>query len=284
MYIGLDIGGTHFSVGLLDNEFNILNKKYVKIDNQDNAFTVISNVISEVKQIMQDKEIEAIGVGIPGVCNLETKQLVIDQKHIWRNENIIERLESEFNVPIYFDNDANCATIAEHVLGALKDIDNCMLITIGTGIGAGIILNGHIYRGANYTAGEIGHIIIDSNTKKEFEQCASLKALRNMLKQYNTNDLKDVFNSNNNDIIDIVDKWLDLLSNGLANISNILDINTIAIGGGASEYFEYFDNRLSKLINEKIYNKTRYIKVIKAKLENDAGLIGASMLLFGKGN
>lgn len=288
MHIGIDIGGTHFSVGILDDEYNIIQKQYVKIESTDDSNSVISKLISIVNTFAQFADIQDIGIAIPGVCNLDTNKIYLDDKHIWKHINIIDIFKEKFNIPIYFDNDVNCAALASFNKGILENMKDGLFIAIGTGIGSGIILNGKLYRGSAYTAGEIGHTTLVINGERCdcglngcFERYASLRALRSMIKErrsIDVLDLKVVFESNDEDILNIVNEWLEYVSIGIANACNCLDIPNIVIGGGASEYFEYFGDKLQILVNNKMFNKSRNIVIQKSILLNDAGLIGAAML------
>lgn len=285
MYIGVDIGGTHFSVGVVNDDNTILDKKYVVIEKEQTANQVIYCLCDIINVFMQKYVVDGIGIGIPGVCNLDNMEIHVDDKHIWKNVDIIKLMQDNIDLPIFFDNDANCATMAEYSSGSLKLIDNCMLVTVGTGIGAGIIIGGKIYHGTNYTAGEIGHIVFEKNgricscgNKGCFEQYGSMKALKKEFSDNGINDFEEGFNSNDAVIKGIIDNWLDVLSDVFSNVANILDVDTIAIGGGAAEYYDKFGDKLQMLVNQKIFNKERYIYIKKARYSNDAGIIGASIL------
>lgn len=287
MHIGVDIGGTHFSVGLLDNEYNIIQKEYVKVNENDESKIVISKILGCIKTFMEYGNVLDIGLALPCVCNLETDNVDLSTKGVWKDIDVITLLKKEFDIPVYFDNDANCATIASMYLGELKNVKNGLFVTIGTGIGSGIVINHNLHRGCNYMAGEIGHTCLVFNGKECgcgnkgcFEQYASTVALRKMLKEENCEyeNLEKVFSSNDEKIVDITERWLQYLSEGLASCVKMLDITDIVIGGGISEYYEQYSERLEKLINEKIIKNTAHIKIHKSNFLNDAGIIGAALL------
>lgn len=278
--IGIDIGGKHVGMGLVYDDGTIVASKYLyhdeKIFNIQKMFNEINGFIEE-----HEDEAESIGIGIPGfatdtlihyTCNLPIKEL-----------EVTDYLKTK--LPIYISNDANCATIAEYEFVDRKMFSNYILVTIGTGIGSGIILNGNLYTGSTGTAGEIGHMIIEKDgiectcgRKGCFERYASVSAL---LKMTETDNIKEAFYliEKNPIIQNIFEKYLDNLAEGLANVINIYDPEMLVIGGSLSEYEDKFLYKLKSKIISKIYNQYTYDLNIKvATLKNDAGLIGASML------
>lgn len=277
--IGIDIGGSHVSMGLVDELGIILNKKDITYASEVFLPEVVFEAIQEF--IDSQDEVENIGIGIPGfatdtkinyACNLPLNDI-----------EVTDYLNTK--APIYITNDANCAAIAEYELVDRKMFSNYIFVTVGTGIGAGIISGGTLYTGSTGTAGEIGHMVIDKDglqcrcgRRGCFEKYASVSAL---LKRTTLNDLKEVFYllEKNVAIEKIVDSYLDNLSDGLANVINMFDPEMLVLGGGLSEYEEKFMYKLKSKIISKLYNKHTYDFNIKAAtLKNDAGIIGASML------
>ena len=229
---------------------------------------------------MKNKQ-KTFGIGVPGLsndtiinytCNLPLSGI-----------DVTDYLKTR--LPIYMSNDANCATIAEYEFVDRKMFSNYIFVTIGTGIGSGIILNGNLYIGSAGGAGEIGHIVIEKdgipcNCGRSgcFERYASVSALLEMTELDN---LDEVFYlaEKNPKIQNVIDSYIENLAEGLANVINIYEPEMLVIGGGLAEYEEkiMFDLK-SKIIN-KIYNKFTYDFNFKiAKLKNDAGIIGASIL------
>lgn len=278
--IGIDIGGKHVGMGLVYDDGTIVASRYLYHDettfNIQKTFNEINSFIEE-----HEDEAESIGIGIPGfatdtlihyTCNLPIKEL-----------EITDYIKTK--LPIYISNDANCATIAEYELVDRKMFSNYILITVGTGIGSGIILNGGLYTGSTGTAGEIGHMIIEKDgiectcgRKGCFERYASVSAL---LKMIDTDNIKEAFYliEKNPIIQNVFDNYLDNLAEGLANIINIYDPEMLVLGGSLSEYEDKFLYKLKSKIVSKIYNQYTYDFNLKvATLKNDAGLIGASML------
>ena len=278
--IGIDIGGKHVEMGLVDDSRNIIVRKYLYHD--EKTFN-IQKMFNEINDFIEENEdrAESIGIGIPGfatdtlihyTCNLPIKEL-----------EITDYIKTK--LPIYISNDASCATIAEYELVDRKMFSNYILVTVGTGIGSGIIINGNLYTGSTGTAGEIGHMIIEKDgiectcgRNGCFERYASISAL---LKMLDTDNVKEVFYliDKNPVIQNVFEKYLDNLAEGLANIINIFDPEMLVIGGGLSEHGDNFLYKLKPKIVSRLYNQYTYDLNLKvATLKNDAGLIGASML------
>lgn len=278
--IGVDIGGRHTSIGIIDEEKNIIKREDIFYTKEtfdiEKLFAKINNFIKE-----NEEQIDSIGIGVPGLandtyinyaCNLPIKDV-----------EVTDYIKTR--VPIYVTNDANCATIAEYEIVDKKMYSNYILVTIGTGIGSGIILNENLFTGSTGTAGEIGHMVIEKDgiacscgRRGCFEKYASISAL---LKELDLQTLDEVFHLAEKNILieNMLDNYLSNLATGLANIINIFDPEILVLGGSLSEYEDKFLSKLKTLIAPKLYNKFTYDLNIKiAKLGNDAGILGASML------
>lgn len=224
---------------------------------------------------------KAFGIGIPGfatdtlinyTCNLQLSDL-----------EVTDYIKTK--LPIFVSNDANCAAIAEYEFVDKKMFSDYIFITVGTGIGGGIILNGSLYTGSTGTAGEIGHMVIDKEglecncgRRGCFEKYASVSAL---LKLTDLENLDEVFYlaEKNNNIQNVVDAYIENLAEGLANVVNIYDPEMLVLGGGLVKFEEKFMYKLKAKIVGKLYNKYTYDFNMKvATFGNDAGIIGASIL------
>mgnify|MGYP006367020093 CR=1 FL=1 len=162
--VAIDLGGTKIYTGLVDFEGNI--KKEIKVDTEADKgvgkiVEKIKNTINYVIKDIEKDSIRAIGIGSPGPLNVKKGIIQSPPNLPFKNYNIVEVLEKEFNLPTFLDNDANCATLAEHLFGKGKGLENLVYITVSTGIGAGAILNGKIYRGSTSNALEVGHTTIE---------------------------------------------------------------------------------------------------------------------------
>ena len=268
-------------MGVVDEQGNILKKEVVDYTKEMVEIEEIFEPINRFVEENTSDDIDYVGIGIPGIasdtlinytCNLPLRDIEI-------------RDYVKTHLPIYVSNDANCATIAEYEIADGKLFSNYAMVTFGSGIGSGIIINGFLYSGSTGAAGEIGHMVIEKDgipckcgRRGCFERYASVSALKRMTK---LNDLKEVFYlSERNSIIQkIVDEYIANVAEGLANFINMYDIEMLVIGGGLAEYGEKILPKLKALIAEKIYNKYTYDLNIKiATLKNDAGIIGAARL------
>ena len=286
MYIGIDLGGSHISFGLLDDNFDIIVKNKIVITRQTEVEQIVVLLKEGINEIIE-KKVKCIGIGFPGICDIKTRTVTRASNVNFSSICIPEILEKEFNIPVYIDNDANCATIAEFFKGNLKGVNNGVLMTVGTGIGAGIILNKEIYRGSSFAAGEFGHTTFVRNgitcgcgRKGCFEKYASVSALKKQClnKGYDFELCEQIFNSKDKEVIEIKNDWLNNLAEGISNIYNMLDIDKMVIGGGFTKSFNLIEKDLNDLVKSKVYNKNKDIIIQKALLENNAGVIGAGML------
>lgn len=278
--IGIDVGGTHVGMGLVSDDGTILKRRNIFYDeltfDAEAVFEQIDEFVAE-----NEDEAENVGIGIPGLntgtfidytCNLPLESF-----------EITDFIKTK--LPIFVSNDSNCATIAEYEMIDRKMFSNYVLVTVGTGIGAGIILNEKLYTGTTGVAGEIGHMVIDKEgipcncgRRGCFERYASVSAL---LRNTELESLEEVFYlaDRNNNIQKIVDSYIQNLAEGLANVINIYDPEMLVLGGSLTEYEKDFMYKLKSALASLIYNKYTYdINIKVAELKNDAGIIGASIL------
>ena len=293
MNIGIDIGGSHIAAGLVSENNEIILKKEHIWSNQEkeNIFESVQiyckKLTNEIWQENKDIEIQKIGIGFPaaniinGVINKYGKS--IDLPSI---------LSQEFNVPVYLKNDVKCSAICEKKIGNLKEYDNCLFMTLGTGVGGAYFYKDELVTPNIFQGFEIGHMIIEKDgrecncgNKGCFEQYASMRVFRKDVEelfgiQRITSDiLFELVNKKEKieDINKIIDKYLTYLSIGITNLINIFEADAICIGGSFSYYQSLFIDKLKDKI--KINFKDRSIpEILIAKFENDAGMIGASML------
>lgn len=266
-------------MGVVNNDGKIINKEiynYASLKAEDVIFDKINEYVSK-----NSKNVKSIGIGVPGI--------VRDNKIIYTCnlplENINVKKYIKTDLPIYLGNDAVCATIAEYHYIDNRKHDNYLLMTIGTGVGAGIIINKKVYLGKSGAAGEIGHMVIERDgikcncgRKGCFEKYVSVKKL---LKDTGTESLKEFFYivERNENVANMFDKYLNDLAEGIANAINAFDVDVVVIGGSISWFGDKYIHILRAKVEEKIYNDYTYKVNIKcAKLGNDAGIIGASLL------
>mgnify|MGYP004536431021 CR=1 FL=1 len=299
MKIGIDIGGSHLGIGLINSNGKIIAKEEKDIHNnaknKNYGEQLVEAIIELITKILEKKkikiqEISLIGIAVPGTVS-NTHIIKADNLHI-QNFNIVSEINKYFNIPIYLRNDAKCAAIAEKEYGGLKKYDDALFLTIGTGIGGAVFLGGKLLRPKKYEGFEIGHIVIEKNGIQCncgrhgcFEKYASMKALKDTVqKEFNRDnltgrELKEILIDENNkpktDVI--INEYIDNLSLGLANLINIFEPETISIGGSFVHYKDLMLDKLIKKLNEKnmLFNNNGAPKIVMAKLKNDAGIIGS---------
>ncbi len=310
--IAIDIGGTNIPVSLVASDGKILktiNKTTPKASKPEILIDVLNKSIDEIKAYFKKEfagaKISGIGLGAPGALDLK-KGLIITSPNLksWKNVAIVKMLKDISKLPVYMDNDANLAAIAEHWLGAGKGFKNIIVLTLGTGVGGGIIINNKIYRGSHGTAGEIGHITIiekgelcacgnygcleayasaNATTKRALNKLEKT-TIRSSLRNIEPEQLsaKTIYmHAKNGDKFsrDILNESGRYLGIGIANLANIFDPDAIIIGGGFSKAEEFL---IPAAVSEayKRSFKTIMDKLIisSAKLGNNAGIVGAAKL------
>ncbi|MGN1310958.1 MAG: ROK family protein [Clostridia bacterium] len=298
MKIGIDIGGSHVAVGLINqtgkivckSEENIANK----LEEKDFAKILINTIIEQIQSVLEEgkkdiTQVSLIGIAVPGMVS-KTSIIKAENLHI-KDLEIADEINKYFNVPIKLKNDAKCAALAEKEYGSLKKAKDAIFLTLGTGIGGAVFLNGELLVPSKYEGFEIGHMIIEKNGLKCncgrngcFEKYASMKVLKEKIaKQLGKEtitgeELKEMLEQSMEDeqIENIVNEYIDNLSIGLGNLINIFEPEVISIGGSFAYYEKTLLNRLiRRLEKEELFNKKNMPKIVLAKLKNDAGIIGA---------
>lgn len=311
MYIGIDLGGTNIAVGLVDDNGKI---KYAKT-RPTKSYRTSREIIMDMRDLILEiigqhevdiSQIKSIGIGIPGLAD-ENGNVIFCVNLGWKNVPLRKILEEELEIPVYMDNDATVAALAEYEYGAMKGAKSGVMLTLGTGIGGGIILNGKIYSGYNGVGSELGHMIVgenyyDCNCGRNgcFETFASSTAIINYTKKIlSQTEEKSLINEvikgdidklNAKIIFDCakagdkianisVKRLVKYLSIGIFNIVNSLDPQIIALGGGVAKAGQYLlDLVIEDVTKNKYFKSLPMAKIVLASLGNEAGIIGAAML------
>lgn len=305
--IGIDIGGMSIKAGIVkDGEIISRLTIETKIGSSDILIKDIENLVNDI--LKQEKidisKIQTVGIGVPGVVTKDNKVTCVNLGLI--NEPIVEKLENTFkNTKIAVGNDANVAALAEYYYGSMKNFESGVMITLGTGIGGGIVINDKLITGANGIGAEIGHIVIGENyydcncgNNGCFETFCSASAIINYAKKLvkeNDSLIKDMCDSNlenitakmvfdayreNDEVAKlVVERFRKYLAIGLANIINFIDPDVISIGGGVSNANDLIlDGLTDKVKNHLPFKESNICEIVIAKFKNDAGILGASSL------
>lgn len=300
MKIGIDLGGSHIAIGVVDNKGKILEKVEKRIirNEKNNIKRVIEEyIIEKTANILQQYKITEMGIAIPGTVRNET---VVKSVNLGlKNYNIVKKLQEKIQVPINIRNDAKCAALAENTYGALKSYDRSIFLTLGTGIGGAVIIHNELLDTGELPGCEFGHMLIEKNgrlckcgKKGCWETYASMKAFKDNLREIldldertSGKELLDILRKmekNNPKYIQtnkLIEQYIDYLSIGISNLINIFEPEAIGIGGSFVFYEEVFLEKLKlKLLKDNLlFNERKEINIQTAILDNDAGMIGATL-------
>lgn len=309
--IGVDLGGTSIKLGIVTSTGRILKKISIRTEAEKGPKKVTDNIIAGINELTADSQykISGIGIGCPGVVT-PGKGIVEEPPNLpgWKKVNIGKVISQQFKKRVYVDNDANAAAIGELTFGSGKKYKSFIMITLGTGVGGGIVIDKKIYYGDFGAAGEIGHISIDYNGPKCncgsygcIEAYAGNQYLRNrvrkQLKKHPEsklweligNDLSKVSPRNIQFAAEKGDKFSKsvieelgmYLGSAFASLCNALDISVFIIGGGIAGFGKPLFDSIRKTMSKRVMAPIRpRVRVHPAKLKNDAGIKGASALVF----
>ncbi|WP_053367726.1 ROK family protein [Bacillus sp. FJAT-27245] len=239
--IGVDIGGTKIIICIADLQGNIVYKHKVP---STSSYTDIHQHVKDALRAMDiyPEEVAAVGFGVPGITDSYRGTIIDAPAFKWKNEPFLERMQQYFNCPIFVDNDVNCAAQGEHWLGSTRNIENFVLITIGTGVGSAIFSNGSIVQGEQFMAGEIGYFLSDRDIEKAhtnllgefgiFEKKTSGTALSRH--GYEPRVLFQNYKQGDRVALEVINQFVTNLALAIANITSLLNPNKVVIGGGVS--------------------------------------------------
>ena len=310
-YCGIDLGGTNIKAGIVDGEGKLLNKVSIKT----RAERAMEEIIHDMGKLAVDaikdaglevKDIEAIGIGSPGTPDNDEGLLVYSSNLLFNKAPMRKLIREVVDLPVYIDNDANCAAMAEAVAGAGKGAKDSVTITLGTGVGAGVIINGRIFSGFNQAGSEFGHTVLVSGgvqcgcgRKGCFEQYASASALARMTKEAAEanpdsllNKVKEDFGEWNAQIAfvamkqgdkvaeKVIDSYTDYLADGLANAINTFMPEVLVVGGGVcGEGDPLLIPMREKTMSRPYFGPgVKKTRIELAQMGNDAGIVGAAMM------
>lgn len=309
--IGIDVGGTGIKVGVIDEKLNILAEKSIHtcttIPFPEQVGRIAECVLATAEAAgLRRDQIVSVGVGIPGVSNLATGEVVKCTNMGWYHVPFRDEFRKHLDVPVFIDNDANVAALAESVAGISAGTSSSVFITIGTGIGSGIIINGKIWNGFHGIGGEMGHVIFDLDgvpctcgNHGCLERYCSATALIRMAREAiadNTDTLmmqmvsNDITKIEARTVIDAARKedplanevyarYINYLAQAVGSIVNLIDPEIIVIGGGVSKAGDFLLDPLCRAFPDYVlYNDQPMPQIKLAVLGSEAGIIGAAML------
>lgn len=311
--IGIDLGGTNIAAGLVDENCKLIKKKSVPTG----AHRAGEEIVADMAQLCRDlcaeeglsieKDIVAIGIATPGIANLETGVVEYTNNLPFIKFPIADILGGFLNFKnIKIANDANAAALGEAVCGAAKGTKNSVMITLGTGVGGGVIIDNKIYTGFNCAGAELGHTVIKVDgapctcgrrgcwetyssatalirmTKEKIEECKATgrKSLMLDAEKVTGRTACDCMRAGDEAAKEVYDSYVGYLAAGLANMINIFHPEVISLGGGISNEGQSLIDALLPLVREQVYgDQTDKLPELRiAQLGNDAGLFGAALL------
>lgn len=310
--VGIDLGGTNIVVGLVNAEGQIIRKtNRPTLANRDYHLIVkdMAEMIEELLQVeqMTEDDIHSIGIGSPGLVDSVKGEIIYANNLHFDNTPLRAELSRYFSIPVHLGNDANVAAYGEYVCGAGLQFKNLVAITLGTGVGSGIIIDGKMIEGAFYGGAELGHTVLMADgpqctcgRRGCWEQFSSATALirdgrqaatnspqsllnqchEGALSQLNAKDIFDVAQAGDEVARGVIDRYLRYLAIGLVNVINIFQPEVIVLGGGISAQRQKLTDPLIGLIRNETYGGAESLKteLRVAELGNDAGVIGAAFL------
>ena len=314
--IGVDLGGTNIAVGLVNEEYQIVCKKSVPTDAERGGVAIVADMAALCLALCREQgitmaDVTSVGIATPGIADHDTGIVEYANNLPFKKFPIAALLSEKLGgAKVFIENDANAAALGEAVAGAARGSKNSVMITLGTGVGGGIIWDGKVYSGFNYAGGELGHIVIEHGgrpcscgrrgcweayssatalvnmTKEKLEECRASGRETIMTKyvvdagRVTGRTAFDAMRAGDAAGKEVVDLYLSYLVTGLVNIVNIFQPEVISLGGGVSnEGQSLIDALLPGIRAEQYGNGVVPVTEIRiAKLKNDAGIIGAAML------
>ena len=311
-YIGIDLGGTNIAAGVVNENKEIVAKTSIKTGSGRPVDLIADDMASAAKQAAEIagltlEDVEWVGIGAPGTANKASGIIEYSNNLGWHGVPLVKMLEERTGKKVYIENDANAAAYGEYVAGAAKDADISVMVTLGTGVGGGVVIHNKIYTGFNFAGAELGHsvIVVDGRTctcerKGCLEAYASATGLITTTKEYMEkykdsimwelveHDLSKASGRTAFDAMrkgdaagkQVDDSYIKYLACGITNIINTFQPDILCIGGGISHEGDTLMVPLKEIVKREVYsrNSARNTEIVAASLGNDAGIIGAALL------
>lgn len=308
--VGVDIGGMSIKAGVVDKHGNLLGKSSVVTDVDGGAEKIVADMAGLIKALAdpKDREFVGIGIGCPGAINSAAG--VVDRAYNlnWENVPLTEMLARHINKPINVSNDANVAALGETAYGAGLMYSDTVMLTLGTGVGGGIVLGNKLYEGNESKGGELGHMVVEvdgeqcscgrrgcleaycSATALIRDTCRAMEADKSSLMWKMSPTLEEVSGktafecSKKGDpaAVRVVERYIKYLGEGILNFGNIFRPQAIILGGGVCAQGDYLIDKLKDYCKQRNYgfDGMPRFDILTAQLGNDAGIIGAAALIF----
>jgi glucokinase len=313
VYIGVDLGGTNIAIGIVNEQFEIIKKGSVPTKPERGPDPIIEDMAALSRRLLDEcgltlDDVEYAGVATPGTANSETGVVEYSNNIPFLRYPMAEKLSALLDgKPVHIENDANAAALGEFLAGSAKGAKNAIAITLGTGVGGGIIIDGKIYSGSNFAGAEIGHTVIgidgpqcSCGRRGCFEAYSSATGLIRMTKEkmdvtpdslmhkiteerggkVSARTSFDAMRQGDKAAKEVVDFYIKALAAGITNTINIFQPDVLCVGGGVCNEGDPLLLPMKALVEKEVYtrNSPKNTKIVIAELGNDAGLIGAAFL------
>lgn len=314
--VGIDLGGTSAKMAIASPDGQLKYKWTIGTEIHQEGQLIVPAIIQSIKRSLAehdltDQDIIGIGMGTPGAVDVKAKTVIGAYNLNWKTtQDLGQQFGQAFDIPFFVDNDANVAALGEQWLGAGNGAENVVMVTLGTGIGGGVVINGQLYRGSG-AAGEIGHMTIEDHTdihctcgkKGCFEALASANGIVRLAKEmvdqdegnidhsefyekvvqdqtFTSLDIFEAAKASDGFASQVVDKVAYYIGLGVSHIANILNPSAIVLGGGMAGAGEFLREKVDAYYRKFTYQQIRETtQIVLAQLGNDAGVIGAVNLI-----
>ena len=308
-YIGIDLGGTNIVAGVVNENYEIIARATTRTNCPRPAEEIIKDMAKVSREAVENAglswdDIESVGLGSPGTIDSDRGVIEYSNNLDFYDIPVGDLLYKELGKPIYAENDANAAAYGEYVAGSAKNANSAVCITLGTGVGGGVVIDGKIYSGFNYAGAELGHTVIEVDgplctcgRHGCFEVYSSATGLIRMTKEAMAAHPESKMHEMMGDHVsgrlafnamragdeaakEVVDKYIKYLATGIANVINIFQPEVLCIGGGVCNEGDALLIPLKERVANEVYTKrgSKNTQIVRATLGNDAGIIGAAFL------
>jgi len=307
MRIGIDLGGTNIAAGIVSDDGQVLAKKSLPTRSERGTDAVLADIVRLCKELASESAVSVrhVGIGCPGTVNSADGIILLAPNIGFRNISVSQEISRQLDMPVLLDNDANCAALGEAKFGAARGSQNSITVTLGTGIGGGIVIGGKLYTGTHFGAGEIGHLVIRAGgnlcgcgNRGCWEAYASASSLirqaRHWAHRITTSKIVEMADGDMEKISakiifdaagagdglarEVIDQYVNDLCIGLANLINIFQPDVMVIGGGVSGHGQGLIDAIECRMPDMVFGGNVVTKFVIAQLGNDAGIVGAACL------
>lgn len=298
--IGVDIGGTNIKLGLVSPSGKIISQTRFETHSFAPSHTQLIAALAEsiqkliVKNKLPLKNIQGIGIGLPGLID-PVKGIVKDLTNIpgWKNVPLIKLLRAKLRLPVFIENDVNLVTLAEWKYGAGRGCQDLICITLGTGVGGGLVFDNKLYRGPGFVAGEIGHMPIKEHGaacpcggqgcfERYIGNAYLFQRIRTIFKnpEMRTQDVFKLAGQGNARAIQFWQEVGRTVGEGLIGVINLLNPRMVIVGGGISNNYKFFAPELKRVIQERCMKvQGKMVRIVRARFSHEAGILGAHVLV-----